>query len=545
MSDIFIIVTGILGGFGLLMYGIEIMKDSLEWISKGGGQRILEMTGKSTLRGILSGIAVTVINQKSSATTGMVVGMVSAGMITLTQAAGVIMGANIGTTVTGQILAFRLELLAPCFVAIGAITWRVSNTKRTENVGKIILGLGIIFIGMIFMEKGFALLYAYEKAREMILSFGGDSLGGYLALCFVAFALTALVHSSSLFHGVMIAMSAQGLLPLEMAVPMVLGLNVGKCIPTLINSRGSTRTARQAALIHLLFNLSGTVIVMLLFRNMIAPAMEWLSPGSLPRQIANWHTLFNLGTTIVCLPFIRVFVRISEKMITPIKGEARKEDALDVRLLDAPGLAMAQAFSGITKMMEMAMERFKLGFRPLLHEGETSKISDTLVAREENILQYQKEIEVYLVKLGQRNISKEQKHRINLMLSAMGDIERISDVCNNFISLNNYKRNNKVLFSDEAIKDLKKLYERIYDAGMEIINAMRQNDPKLVKEALKREKEIRDMEERMRESHIERLNLGNCSPGSGVLFLDYAGTMERIAEHIRKTGYFVIELSSK
>ncbi|MGI6752190.1 MAG: Na/Pi cotransporter family protein [Anaerovoracaceae bacterium] len=545
MSNTFIIITSILGGFGLLMYGIEIMKDSLEWVSRGSGQRILEMMGKSTLKGIVSGITVTVINQKSSATTGMVVGMVSGGMITLIQATGVIMGANIGTTVTGQILAFRLELLAPCFVAIGAITWRVSNTKYTENTGKIILGLGIIFIGMIFMEKGFALLYKNEGVRNAILSYHSHSIGRYLLLCLIAFSLTALVHSSSLFHGLMIAMSAQGLMPLELAIPMVLGLNVGKCIPTIINSRGRTRTARQAALIHLLLNLLGAIIVIVFFRNMVSSAMEWISPGNLPRQIANWHTLFNVGTTILCLPLIPLFVWASEKLIRPTKDEPGKEDALDVRMLDAPGLAMAQAFAGITKMMSMALERFRLGFRPLIHEGETGKIADTLMAQEENILQYQKEIEVYLVKLGQRNITKEQKHKINLMFSVMGDIERISDICNNFISLNNYKRKNKVLFSEEAINDLKDLHDRIYNAGTDIIGAMKQNDPEMVRKALEKEKGIRDIEEGMRQSHIERLNLGHCSPGSGVLFLDYAGTMERVAEHIRKTGYFVIELSAK
>ena len=537
----FIIISTILGGGGLLLYGIEIMKDSLEWISQHKGQHLLELAGKSIFKSILAGFAVTVINQKSSATTVMVVGMVNAGIYSLVQAAGVIMGANIGTTVTAQLLAFRLELIAPCILGIAAIVWRYSRTKKIQNLGKIFLGFSIMFIGMYFMEQGMALLREYPEVTDFIKDFTDPSLGQYLLLVLAGFLFTALVRSSSLVTGIMIALSAQGILTLSMATPLILGLNMGKCVTTLQVSRGTSRTAKQAALIHFLFNFFGTVLVVIFFRGLYCEAMEWLAPGDLPRQIANAHTLFNLGTTIICLPFIRVFVKASERIIPPLKGEVEERTNLDVRMLETPGLALAQAYSEITRLLKMAFGSYQLAFESLEHGEE--RILIRIKDREEHLLKLQKEIEVYLVKLAQKNINSQQHKMLSLMLSVTGDIEQISDISNNIVLLSQYKKENEVVFSQEAEQDLLQLHEQICLTAQDLIKAMEESDGKLAETILSAEDRIKAMETDLRQAHVERLSHGVCSPGSGVLFVDYVSNLERVAEHIKKTGYFVMEVS--
>ena len=536
-----IILFQILGGAGLLLYGIEVMKDSLEWISENRGQRLLEASGKNTFMSILAGIVVTGINQKSSATTIMVVGMVNAGMMSLVQAAGVIMGANIGTTITGQLLAFRFELLAPSIVGIAAIFWRYSKTKRVQYTAEIFVGFGIMFIGMIFMEMGMDPLRSMDSVMGMLLTFGQPGMTEYIVLILIGFGVTSLVKSSSLLIGVMIAMSAQGLITLEMAVPLIMGINVGKCTSAIWETRDASRTAKRAGVIHLLFNLFGTVLVVLIFQYFVVDFLKMLSPDHLPRQLANAHTLFNLGTTIICLPLIRVFVSVSDRLVPAKKKTEQETGNLDVRMLETPGLALAQTYNEVIALAKMSFDSFRTSCH-CVDKGDDRDLG-LLREREAILIRLQKDIEVYLVKLAQKNITKEQHEMLNLMLGVTGDIERISDLSINLAELSIDKKENSIRFSTDAQKDIVEFHQRICGLIDALTKAMEEKDRAMANSILSSEIKIKDIETAMRERHIERLSKGNCHPGSGVMFIDLINSMEHVAQHLKKIGQFVIEIS--
>lgn len=536
-----IIFFQILGGAGLLLYGIEVMKDSLEWISENRGQKLLEISGKNTFMSILAGIIVTAINQKSSATTLMVVSMVNAGMMSLVHAAGVIMGANIGTTITGQLLAFRLELLAPSIVGIAAVIWKYSKTKRVQYTAEIFVGFGIMFIGVIFMEMGMKPLAADPAVRLALDGLLAPKLPLVLALVVAGFAITSLVRSSSLLIGVMIAMSAQGLLTIEMALPLIMGINVGKCTSAVWESRDASRTAKRAAVIHFLFNFFGTVLVVAFFQGWFLDLLRFLSPEHLPRQLANAHTLFNLGTTIVCIPLIRWFVALSDRLVPRKKKVEAEAGNLDVRMLETPGLALAQTYNEVISLAQMAFDSFRTSCH-CVDRGDDRDL-EKLHEREDLLIRAQKDIEVYLVKLAQRNIAEEQHQTLNLMLGVTADIERISDLSINIAELSISKRENSIRFSTDAQREISDFHGKICVLVDNILTAMREKDPDLANRVLSAEIGIKALESELRERHIERLSKGMCHPGSGVLYIDLINSMEHVAQHLKKIGQFVIEIS--
>ena len=536
----FIMFSQILGGAGLLLYGIEIMKDSLELISQGKGQKFLEVTGKNRFMCIFAGIFVTAVNQKSSATTITVVGLVNAGMITLVQATGVIMGANIGTTITAQLLAFRLEYIAPLIIGIGAIVWRIARTKRMEYTAEIFLGFGIMFVGVTLMEMGMGPISKYHGVQTFFTAFTEIDMTKYLLIIAVGFALTALVHSSSLITGVMIAMAGQGLLPSGMIIPMILGVNVGKCIPALLSSRGLSRTAKRAAVINLLFNLSGVIVIVLFLQNISLDFIQSLSPKDLPRQVANAHTLFNAGSAILCLPFTNLLSMASDRLVPSKSTAAAPEWNLDIRMLETPGLALAQVYGEIIRLAKMAFSSYDMSF----HCVQDSDAKDLLNIRqmEDTILKTEKEIEIYLVKLAQKKISKNQHETLNLMLGVSGDIERISDLSINIGELALYNRENSIHFSEDARKEIQAFQDQIEASIHAITNALETRDGVLANQVLSSEINIRNLAAEIRENHIERLSTGACNPGFGVLYMDIVNSMEHVAEHIKKIGYFLIEV---
>ena len=537
----FIMISQILGGAGLLLYGIEIMKDSLELVSQGKGQQFLETAGKNRFLCILAGAIVTVINQKSTATTIMVVGLVNAGMLTLVQAAGVIMGANIGTTITAQLLAFRLEYAAPLIIGVGAIVWRVAKTKKTEYTAEIFLGFGIMFVGMIFMEMGMKSVHDDPAVVSFLSSYQAITVSKYLLLIVAGFAAAALTHSSSLVTGVMIAMSAQGLLLSGMIIPLIMGVNVGKSIPALLSSRGLSRTAKRAAVIHFLFNLTGVLVIVLFFRGLSLEFIVALSPDDLPRQVADAHTFFNIGSTLLCLPFLGLLDKASDKLV-PAKGNvAAQEGNLDVRMLETPGLALAQSYSEIMRLANMSFESYKISYRCV--EDPEARDLEAIRQMEDVILKTEKEIEVYLVKLAQKKISKNQHEMLNLMLGVSSDIERISDLSINIAELAIYNRENGISFSEAAKTEMGAFNARIEASIEGIAKALEQKDAALANKVLSAEINTRNLVAEIREHHIERLSAGACNPGSGVLYMDIINSMEHVAEHIKKMGYFVIELS--
>ena len=538
-----IIVFKLLGGIGLLIYGIEIMKDALEKTTSGRTQKLLETSPKNTYIGILVGAIATMINQKSSATTIMVVGFVNAGMMTLAQAAGVIMGANIGTTVTAQFLAFNLDAVAPLIVGAAAITWRYTENKKIEYVAEIFLGFGMMFIGMIFLEGGMTGLAANNGIAAFFAGLTGLSIGKYLLLILFGFLLTVLLKSSSVVTGVLIAASVSGLIDIEAAMPLILGLNIGKCVSAIVSSRGANRTAKRAAAMHLIFNLVGAVVIVVFFRVLMLDLVVYLSPGDTARQIANAHTFFNLGNTILFLPFVGLLVSVTDKFVPAKRHDDKQpsEMSLDIRMLETPGIALAQAYNELIEMTKAAVKNYDLSFSSLLHGDE--KLATRVFQDEETINKMQKELEVYLVKLSQKNISNEQHEKLNLMLGITGDVERISDLAENISQLAVTKRENGLTISEMAQNELIDLHNKVFQSAEEMLEALKTNNSVLARSIIEREVNINDVEQELREKHIQRLNQGVCAPGSGILFVDVISNMERVADHIKKIGIFIVEVS--
>jgi phosphate:Na+ symporter len=537
------IIFMIIGGIGLLIYGIELMKDALEKTTSGRTQRLLEASPKNTYLGIIYGALATMINQKSSATSIMVVGFVNAGMMTLAQAAGVIMGANIGTTVTAQFLAFRLDAIAPLIVGLSVIVWRYTSNKKIEYISEIFLGFGLMFVGMFFLKNGMTIVRETSNLGNYLMGIDSSNIVNYFILLIFGFLLTALVKSSSVVTGIMIAAAFSGILDIYMAMPILLGLNIGKCLSAIISSKGANRTAKRAAAMHIIFNIVGALVVILFFRQLMPDIISQMSPGNAGRQIAYAHSLFNIGTTILFLPFVNVLVLASDKIV-PNKSKINKEATemnLDIRLFESPGIALAQAYNELIEMTKAAVKNYNSGFEALLEGDE--KLAKRVFNDEETVNKMQKELEVYLVKLSQKNISDDQHEKLNLMLGITGDIERISDLAENIAQLAITKRENGLSISENAVGELIDLHAKVFKSAEEMIEALKNYDTDLAESILKREININSMEQELRAKHIERLNQGVCAPGSGILFVDVISNIERVADHIKQIGHFIVSVS--
>lgn len=532
----------VLGGIGLLLYGLEIMKDSLELCTEGRATKLLERSGKSTLKSIVAGVLVTTVNQKSTATTVMVVGLVNAGMMTLVQATGVIMGANIGTTVTAQLLAFRVEVFAPCIVGVAVLFWKYVNNKQVQYVAEIFIGCGLMFIGMIFIESAMAEMKHIPQIVLFLNNLYNLNVFQYIYIVLVGFLLAAVLRSSSVIAGVMIAMAAQHMLSIEASIPLVLGINMGKCLPAIWSSRGATRTAKRAAVIHLLFNGLGSILVIIFFRDMFQELLVWLSPNDVPRQVANAHTIFNFATSIICLPLIPVFVKASNRLVPVKKVEEKREVSnLDVRMLETPSIALAQVNSEIYQMTLLACGMYEEAFKAVFKGS--AQVQQCVEQQEWNVMRMQREIEVYLVKLSKKNLTQDQKESLNLMLGVTGDVERISDTSTILSKLTLFRVKNNIHLSSEAKSELEQLHVSIAELSGGMLEALKRGDAEKANSLLSMEIKITNMEETLRQSHIERLNRGECNPGSGVLFLDMISHMERVAGHLGRVGIFVVENS--
>ncbi|MDB2050446.1 Na/Pi cotransporter family protein, partial [Clostridium perfringens] len=333
------IAISLLGGLGLFLYGMNLMAEGLQKAAGEKLKKIVEKLTSNVVMGVLVGTVVTGIIQSSSASTVMVVGFVNAGIMTLSQAIGVIMGANIGTTVTAQLVSFKLESIAPIALGVGIILYLFSKKQKTKELATILLGFGILFTGMEFMKDAVKPLAEYQGFRDAFIYFGKHPVLGILA----GFAITGIIQSSSASMGMLIALASQGLIPLSAALPILYGDNIGTCVTSLLSSIGASRNAKRAAIMHLTFNVIGTIIFMLILGKPISMVVQYLDPNDAARQIANAHTIFNVVNVLILLPFAKYIVKIVLKLmpITEEESEASvKTKYLDERILQTPSIAL-------------------------------------------------------------------------------------------------------------------------------------------------------------------------------------------------------------
>ena len=426
------IEISLMGGLGLFLYGMNLMAEGLEKSAGSRLKKIVELLTSNIFMGVLVGAFVTAIILSSSATTVMVVGFVNAGIMNLTQAIGVIMGANIGTTVTAQLVSFNLDGMAPVALGIGIILYLFASKPKTKNIAEILIGFGILFTGMDFMKEAVEPLSKYQGFTDMLVTFGDYPLLGLL----LGFGITAIVQSSSASMGMLLALASQGLIPLAAALPILYGENIGTCVTSLISSIGASINARRAALMHLVFNVIGTIVFMLILTKPITMMVQYLNPEDVSRQIANAHTLFNVINVILLLPFSKYIVKLTMKLMPEKECEKEKDKTvfyIDERMMETPSIALSNTVKETLRMGKKAKESLDYAMQGIMEKSQ-EKI-DKSFKREKTINELQKGILNYLLKLSKAKLDDDSRDLIDSLFNTVNDIERIGDHAKNIADL--------------------------------------------------------------------------------------------------------------
>lgn len=522
------VIISMLGGLGLFLYGMNLMAEGLQKAAGEKLKKIIEKLTSNVVMGVLVGTVVTGIIQSSSAATVMVVGFVNAGIMTLSQAIGVIMGANIGTTVTAQLVSFKLEALAPISLGIGIILYLFTKKKKTKELATILLGFGILFTGMEFMKDAAQPLAEYEGFRDALIYFGNHQILGILA----GFAITGIIQSSSASMGMLIVLASQGLIPLSAALPILYGDNIGTCVTSLISSIGASRNAKRAATMHLTFNVIGTILFMLVLGKPISMVVKYLDPNDVARQIANAHTMFNVVNVLILLPFAKYIVKIVLKMM-PITEEESEASVttkyLDERILQTPSIALGNTVKEVIRMGEKANKALEASMDSLLNKSMESV--EKTERHEEIVNILQKDILNYLLKLSKAPLNDEERGKVDLLFNTVNDIERVSDHADNISELSKVAIEKDLEFSQNAIEEITNIYTKAGENFKTALKCLEENNKENVSEIYKIEDEVDALEKLYKKTHMERLNKGKCTIDSGVLFLDLLTNLERVSDH--------------
>ena len=523
------IAIGIMGGLGLFLYGMNLMGDGLQKSAGSKLKRIIELLTSNVIMGVLVGMVVTMVIQSSSATTVMVVGFVNAGIMSLPQAIGVIMGANIGTTITAQLVSLDVDFLAPVALGIGIVIYMFSNKPKHKNIAEILIGFGILFTGMDFMKEAVKPLAGYQGFTDMLLSFGHHPILGVL----MGFAITAIVQSSSASMGMLIALASQGLIPITAALPILYGENIGTCVTSLISSIGASRNARRAAIMHLTFNVLGSMIFMFILSKPIVAIVTAIDPTDAARQIANAHTLFNILNVIVLLPFNKLIVKLALKLVPETKGELDDDDKvvkyIDDRMIETPSIALANIVKETLRMGEKSKESLNAAMDGIVDKSK-EKI-ELSFKREKLINELQKSILNYLLKLSKASLNEDSRETVDALFNTVNDIERIGDHAENIAELAKDIVDLEISFSDVGIGELKDMYNKVVSTYTYALEAMRTSNVELACKVIKMEEQVDMMEKSCRANHMNRLNSSSCSIESGVIYLDIISNLERVSDH--------------
>ncbi|PBF67251.1 Na/Pi cotransporter family protein [Clostridioides difficile] len=536
------IVISLIGGLGLFLYGMSLMGEGLQKSAGDKLKKIIELLTSNVVMGVLVGTVVTGIIQSSSATTVMVVGFVNAGIMNLSQAIGVIMGANIGTTVTAQLVSFNLEGIAPIALGIGILFYLFTSNQKTKHLSEILIGFGILFTGMEFMKDAVAPLAEYKAFTDALLYFSKNPVLGILA----GFAITGIVQSSSASMGMLIALASQGILPLSSALPILYGDNIGTCVTSLLSSVGASRNARRAAVMHLSFNVIGTIIFMLVLNKPISAIVTHFDPTDTTRQIANAHTLFNLTNVIILLPFSKYIVKLANRLI-PIK-ETESEIVnntkyLDERMFSTTSIALGNTVQEVVRMGHKATNSLEHSIAGFLNKSNED--INKAFESEKVVNKLQKDILNYLLKLSKEPLRDDERFRTDLLFNTVNDIERVSDNAENIAELAMSVKEMNISFSDSAIREIYEIYNKTITNFKDALIVLDVKDFELANKVLEVENEVNYLEKTFRNSHMIRLNNGSCTIDAGVLYLDLLTNLERISDHSTNIVKQVLKLKQK
>jgi phosphate:Na+ symporter len=510
-------------------------------LQKAAGDKlrgILKALTSKTWMGVLVGALVTAIIQSSAATTVMSVSFVNAGLMTLTQAIGVIMGANIGTTMTAQLIAFRLSDFALPAIGLGAIIFLFSKRRVYKYFGQIILGFGILFLGMMVMTEAMKPLSTNPSLLRLVAILANRPLLGVLA----GIVMTVVIQSSSATIGVLMAAASQGLITFEAALPILFGDNIGTCVTAILAGIGANLSAKRTALAHVLFNVFGTILGLALLP-LFSKFVIWLTPfGGVSRLLANAHTSFNILNTLVWLPMAGLLARV---VVALYPGEEviieHGPKYIDKRMLRTPSAAIQLSVKELVRMARIAQEMVNDSSRALLSDSPESLVK-TLHGHEEIVDDLQNEIILYLSTLmAQGSLTQRQSTQVAAMLHVVNDIERVGDHAMNICNFASYRADERIEFSDEAKRELLDLFQRVDAIMSDAVNALETNDPALAQDVWEKEKVIDDIEAGLRDNHFKRLNEGTCMPASAVIYIEVLDNLERLADHAVNLADAVVE----
>ncbi len=550
------ILFSFVGGLGLFLFGLRFMSDGLQAVAGDRMRTILEKGTSSPIRGVFTGLLVTGLIQSSSATTVLTVGLVNAQMLTLRQAIGVIMGANIGTTVTAYLIGFNLQDYALPILGLGALIYLFAKVKRTQMIGQTLFGFGVLFFGLNLMGTGMAPLKDVAFFTSLMTSIENNALIGVA----IGALMTMIIQSSSATIGVLQQLAYQGAITYQQAVPILFGDNIGTTITALLASIGTSLAARRTALTHTLFNVIGTLIFLPLFlmgyfEKLVALFTNYLFvflPGfvgtwetlNIKLQIAQTHAVFNISNTMIQLPFVAVLACIVTQLIP-----GREEDLdpyrpkfIDRRFLSNPSLALAQAKRETLHMASMAFEAFNNAIDHFYNPREETL--EKSMALEAGIDRLEREITDFVVVASRKQLSAAESVSANIILQSLNDIERIGDHCENIIEQADYAQKNQVNFSGEAQEEMHSIIEITKQALILAYQTLEHHDVSAARQVLPLEEKIDELQENYRKNHIRRLNEGICNGSNGAVFLDMLTNLERIGDHCRNIAQYILEEAS-
>ena len=554
--DIFGVIT-MLGGLALFLYGMHAMGEGLSKVSGGKLEHILEKLTSSPIKAVALGAVVTGIIQSSSATTVMVVGFVNSGIMKLSQAIGIIMGANIGTTVTSWILSlsgiqgdsFVVKLLkpssfAPVLALVGVVCILFSKKAKKKEVGMILIGFGILMTGMETMSNAVKPLANVPAFTDLFVMFSNPFIG-----MLVGAVLTAVIQSSSASVGILQALCLTGKVTYASALPIIMGQNIGTCITAILSSIGTSKNARRAALVHLYFNVIGTSVFMIVFYSLNAFInFTVLQESASAAGVAVIHTFFNVSATIMLLPFSKLLEKLA--YLTIKEDDKEKETAsskelslLDERFLDSPSFAVEQCRQLVNKMGQLSKEAL---FKAIeLLDTYSEQNATEIKELEERVDHYEDELGSYLVRLSSKNLTEKDSHTVSMLLHLIGDFERISDHAVNIMEAGKETQSKGIAFSAQAKSELAVFSRAIRDIVNISLQVIEDQDKKLAVTVEPLEEVIDSLNDKLKSRHIQRLREGTCTIELGFIFSDITTNYERVADHCSNIALCMLQLNNE
>ena len=534
-------LLSLIGGLGLFLYGMTVMGDSIEKAAGAKMRSFLDFFTKNRFIGMLFGMLFCAIVQSSSATTVMVVSFVNAGLMNLVQAAGVIMGANVGTTITSQLVAFNLSQAAPVFLMLGVIITMFCKNNKVKQIGEVVLGFGVLFMGLSLMSGSMEGMKESPFVVNLLHGINNPFLG-----IIIGFIITAIIQSSSVTVSIVLLMAQQGLLPLWICFYIILGCNIGSCTTALLASISGNKDAKRAAMIHFLFNVMGTIVIaaiLLVGESWVEAGIRGISGDNIGRCVANAHTFFKVFQVIILFPFAKWIVKLTYFFV-PDKAGKEKQEGFQLEYIGpssvfSPNTAVVEVTKELERMGHIAVENLIKAVNVLIKPED--KIIEEVYETEQQINYMNHAITDYLVKISQSTLPIDDMKNIGGLFHVVNDIERIGDHAENAADSAILSKEKNISFSKESEEELLEMLNRVIKITNYSIDMFSNNSKEHLQEILDLENGIDQMERDLQEAHVERLKKGQCRQEAGMIFSDIISGLERVADHATNIAFSILD----